>query len=357
MAGGFENFGEAGEIGFDFAQELPDLSAALLDGHGTEAHLQGIQHGGEGAGARDDDSQIPLQGLDQIRLLKGFGIKAFDRQEHDGKVCGGRRRNILAGDLLRFRLQTLEERLAGGIRTGCIAGLGGFDQPNVILLRELAVDREADRSAGLIRKQDGVFHPLRGTGYNGNVLLILAGSQRLADQVAELHFAPDAAGLDVGQNLFQVADAGSEGMHFAKALVDGFEALADLGEAGVQLFFQAFREALIHRFAHFGQLALVFQAEDIDLFLLVPGGKENLALHALEQGGLVLAHLGQGGHQVLVGSGERIHRVVMLGVEAVEELIAQGGEVVLLLELGCFLAVGQGGLAEEQDDEEDQAGQ
>ena len=145
-------------------------------------------------------------------------------------------------------------------------------------------------------------------------------------------------------------------MHLAQPLIDGFQALADLGEAGVQLLFQAFRKPLVHRLAHFGQLALVLQTEGVDFLLLVPGGQEYLALHAFQQGGLALAHLGKGGHQVLVCPVQRIHCHIMLGVQIVQNLIGQRVQAVFLLQAVSGLLMGQDCLPDKQDDQQNQAG-
>ena len=144
-------------------------------------------------------------------------------------------------------------------------------------------------------------------------------------------------------------------MHLPEAFVDGPQAFADLGEALVELLIQRLGKPVVHGPAHLGQLALVLQAEVVDLFLLVPGGEEDLALHALEEGGLALAHLGEGVHEGLVCVVKRFSRFIMLRVQFIKQFIAEVNERLLVCHTFLFLLVRKRRLTDEQDDQEDQA--
>ena len=145
-------------------------------------------------------------------------------------------------------------------------------------------------------------------------------------------------------------------MHLSQALIDGFQPLADLSEAGIQLFIQAFRQALVHGFPHFSQLTLILQTEGVDLLLLVTGGEQYLPLHAFQQGGLILTHLRHGGEQILIRGLQGSNGFIPLGIEFIEQLTAENGKVVFLPEAVFLLAVRQGSLPDQQDDQEHQAG-
>ena len=140
-------------------------------------------------------------------------------------------------------------------------------------------------------------------------------------------------------------------MHLAESFIDGFQPLADLGETLVELLVQGLGEAIVDGFAHFGKLALIFQAEVVDLFLLVSSGKQDLTLHALEEGRLALAHLGEGAHESLVGVVDGLSGFVELSVEFVEELVAKIDDGMFLGHAGAFLLMRQVALADEQDDQ------
>ena len=111
-------------------------------------------------------------------------------------------------------------------------------------------------------------------------------------------------------------------------------------------------QPVIHRFAHFRELALIFQTKVVDFFLLVPGGQKNLALHAFKQRGLSLAHLGQGGHQGLVGFIKGFCRFVVLGVQLIQKTVSQVYKAMLLTDPVAFLLMMPGRLANQQNNQE-----
>ena len=123
---------------------------------------------------------------------------ALRRQEHDGKISGVGRRNVLAGNALGFRADLLHQGLAGRIDGSSITGLACLLQTGVVLHGEFAVDGQIHRIRIFAGQADGKFDPLQTAGNDGDVLRVLFRCQHGGKQIAQLHFAPDAAGLDVG---------------------------------------------------------------------------------------------------------------------------------------------------------------
>ena len=60
---------------------------------------------------------------------------------------------------------------------------------------------------------------------------------------------------------------------------------------------------------------------------------------------------------MLVGILQGLDHAVMLGIQVIQQLIAEDGEAVFLAHLVLFLPVGQGSLADQQDDQQHEAGQ
>ena len=189
----------------------------------------------------------------------------------------------------------------------------GLEQPLVILDGELGVDGQPDHLSCVVaaaRQLDGKFHPLAAVlgGHVGGVLIRL---EHLLEHGPKLHLAPGAAGLDVGEHLLEIAHAGGQDLHFAQALVDLFQAFADLLEGLAEPLLERALEFLVHGLPHLVELlGVVFlealepgfdgHTQLIELLLvgfgqLVQPGGEDVELGLLE-----LAHLADVGHQRFV---------------------------------------------------------
>ena len=73
---------------------------------------------------------------------------------------------------------------------------------------------------------DGELDPLAAARPRRRVRRVLLGREDLLEQRAELHLAPGAARLHVGQHLLEVADARGQRLHLAEPLVHRLEPLA-----------------------------------------------------------------------------------------------------------------------------------
>jgi hypothetical protein len=176
-----------------------------------------------------------------------------------------------------------------------------------------------------------------------------------------LELADDAAGSDVGEDFFQVANTGGELLHFAKAFLDFAEVggyLAEgFGEAGLQGSVKFFVYGDAHLF-EFGGIVLVEFGEAVfdreaQLFLLavrfagklVEATVEGFAgfeLVAVDLGDEIGEALRDGVEVLLDGGAEDLVGGLVVGAEAVEtgvEEVAKLGDVV-----GDLAAeVGEGG--------------
>ena len=90
-------------------------------------------------------------------------------------------------------------------------------------------------------------------------------SEHLLQQHFQLHFAPGAARLDVGQYPLQVAHAERQLLHLAESLMHFFQPLRHLLERGGQARLQGGVQFFIDRLAHFFQARAVVRLQIADL--------------------------------------------------------------------------------------------
>ena len=81
----------------------------------------------------------------------------------------------------------------------------------------------------------------------------------MLQQRPQLHFAPDAARFDIGEYLFQVANAAGERLHFTKTFIDLLKAFVYQREAFAQTAIERFMQLFIYGLAHFFKLFGVFR--------------------------------------------------------------------------------------------------
>ena len=172
-------------------------------------------------------------------------------------------------------------------RLDCI-GVGALDralQALPVVERELGVDRQPARRAVVAApgKLDGEFHRLPGTRTRDDVLRVLAGRQHVGEQRTELHLAPCAARLDVGQYALQVADTRGERLHFAKSLVDLLEALGHLLERCTEPLLERRLQLLIHGRAHLLELLRVIGTQQVEALLERPAKRIESGFRCLRQ--------------------------------------------------------------------------
>jgi hypothetical protein len=133
-------------------------------------------------------------------------------------VCGG---EVFFADGLGFAAHRAFQLGAGARHAVGVGLLGRFEQALVLLLRELGVDRQPQRRAAVdhARQLDRELDARVRTAHGLDVLGVLVDRQHLLEQHLQLHFAPGAARLHVGQHAFQVAHADRQLLHLAQALV------------------------------------------------------------------------------------------------------------------------------------------
>ena len=116
-----------------------------------------------------------MQAFADVGGLGHLGIKPLHGEEHQGKVRGMGRSDILAGNAAGFLPDADKQGFAGRIRRLSVAALAGFRQAQVVLLGKLAVDGQIYRFRSLARQAQGKLYPLGGAGHHSHILLILPG--------------------------------------------------------------------------------------------------------------------------------------------------------------------------------------
>ena len=111
------------------------------------------------------------------------------------------------------------------------------------------------------RQFDGKFDAVRTVLFGLHILRVLFGGQNLFEQAAQLDFTPGAARLHIRQNLFQIAHARSQRLHFAQSLVHLFETFTDQFERFAQPFLQRALKFFVHCFAHLFQLCSIVRLD------------------------------------------------------------------------------------------------
>ena len=93
------------------------------------------------------------------------------------------------------------------------------------------------------------------------------GCSTSVEQRAELHLAPGAARLDVGQHALQIADAGGERLHLAQPLVHLLQALRHLPERFAEPLLERRLQLLVDGRAHLLELLRVLGAQHVETLL------------------------------------------------------------------------------------------
>ena len=154
----------------------------------------------------------------------------------------------------------------------------GVEQAFVVFVGKLGVNRQPERRAVVrfARQLDGEVHHVFAARPGGHLGGVLLAHKHLFQERSELRLAKNAARLDVGEQMLEVAHALGQGLHFAQAFVHLLKLVGHLLETCAQARLQSGLELFVHRGAH----------------LIEFGGVGGLQLGEL--GVQRLAHLGQG---------------------------------------------------------------
>ncbi len=262
-----EDVAELAELGLDRAQHPPDLGRALLDRQRAEAHLQAVEHRREVHRPGQHHPELALQRVREPRPRHRLGVEALGRHEQDREVGGVRRLDVLVADRTGLRLEEPLQRLAARLDRADVGPLDRLLQPLVVLQRKLGVDRQPARLAVLAaaREPDRELDALAAARTRRDVLRVLRRREHLREQRAELHLAPAAAALDVGQHLLEVAHARGEVLHLAQPLVHLVEAVGHLLERLPEALLERGLQLFVHGRAHLLELGRIVGAQRLEV--------------------------------------------------------------------------------------------
>ena len=157
------------------------------------------------------------------------------------------------GDHVRLHLQRLFQIFARPFGGGLVSGGFRVGKAAVFFGGELAVDGQQGAFALARRQEHRIFHHGVLVGVQMHVGAVLRRGKHLRQQRLQLHLAPGAAQLHVGEHLFDVRHAPRQLLHLADALIHRFQPLVDDGITLLQPVFEGGRELFVHSFAHFGE--------------------------------------------------------------------------------------------------------
>ena len=244
------------KLGLDRAEHAPHLARALLDRDRAEGHLQTVQQRRHRAGACDVDMVVALEHLDQTAVYH-LGVQPLKRQKQDAEIRGVRRLEVFIVDVLGLGLERGDQLLGAGVDLLARAVLIGVAQRAVGVARELGVDRQPDVPAVLDRQLDRILDHVAAARPRGDVHLVLVRREDVLQNRAQLDLAHDAAGLDIGEHLFQVAHTLRERLHLTKALVDLLQPLVDQPKGLVHPLGQGLLQLFVYDLAHIVQFFVV----------------------------------------------------------------------------------------------------
>lgn len=123
-------------------------------------------------------------------------------------------------------------------------------------------------------------------GESGDLGGVLLRRQNFLQNCPQLYFSQNAAGLDVGQHLFQVAYAHRQRLHFAKPLIDLLQPAADQLKGLSDLLVQGLCQFLVDGGLDLCQTVLLLCLHAVQICC---NGRANL-LHALCIGAFQISH-------------------------------------------------------------------
>ena len=232
------------ELSFCAGEDAPDFVAFFLDGEGVEAHLEAGEDGHEGGGAGDGDAAVLLDIGLEAGAADDLGVEAFGGQEHDCVGHGGGGIDVFVADELGLGSDGAFKGFAGSCDFVLGSVFGDVLEALPVFAGEFGVYGEEDAGSFAIGELEGVLDDFGGSGFDAGVFEVLLWREHLFELLAEKELAYAAAGLDVGEDFFEVADSGGELLHFSEAFLDFAEVCGDLAEGfceaslegGVELF-------------------------------------------------------------------------------------------------------------------------
>ena len=152
---------------------------------------------------------LALQGFHQARAAQHLGIEPLGRQKQDGEIGGEGRLHVFLGNRLCLQADALLQRLSGGVCGHHVGARLGVEQALVIFVGKLGVNRQPERLAGfgLARQLDGKVHRVFAARARGHLDGVLIGHQHLFQQRGQLRLPEHPAGLDIGQQMLEIAHA------------------------------------------------------------------------------------------------------------------------------------------------------
>ncbi len=190
-----------------------------------------------------------------------LGVQPLRRQEQDAEIRCVRRVYVFVADIFRLAPDGISQHRLRLAHRRRVAGLVGIRQPPVGITGELGVDGQVHRLLAVSRQAHGVLHRVVGAFARADVLFVLIRRQHILHDGTQLYLAQDAARLDAGQHLPEVAHTARQRFHLTQPLIDLAQPvvhqLEGLRDALVQRLLQLF----VHGGAHFFQLIVVLRPE------------------------------------------------------------------------------------------------
>ena len=149
-----------------------------------------------------------------------------------------------------------------------ITGIIGVPEGSVAIPREFGIDGKPNKAAILRRKFDSVFHHIAAAGNRCHIFAVLLRGKDVLQDGAKLHFPQNSTGFHIAEDLFEVADALGQRLHFTQTAVNLFQPVIHQAEGFGHAVIEGFLQLFIDGLAHFVQLGII---------ILANGGK--LAFH------------------------------------------------------------------------------
>ena len=203
------------------------------------------------------------------RTPEHLRVKALDRQVQQCKICRVRRLDVLVVNIPRLLSHAVFKRFPEHFDARNISAVLRVLQALKIFQRKFRVDGQPARLASVpaAGQANREFDALAASRSCRHILFVLAGRQHLLEEVLELHFAPRAARLDIGQHALQVTDADCQRLHLAQPFVDLLQPVGHLLERRTQALIERGLQFFVDRRAHLLELLCILAAQDIEPLL------------------------------------------------------------------------------------------
>ena len=223
------------ELGLHGLEQLHDLDTLLRERDAAEAGLQGIEDRRDCRRSRDEDPEI-LAFFGETLDPEDLRVQPLRRKEHDRVVRRARRVQIFVSDGPGLIQHAVLQSRNGRIHCLLIPSGRRVHDMVVEIGRELRVDRKIDcvPRPVLGRKFHGKFNPVGGVFLRRDILIVLGARQRLLENPAQLHLAPGAPRLHIGQCPVEVRHTLRKRLQLAERMVQPPELVPDRLEIRVE---------------------------------------------------------------------------------------------------------------------------